>query len=88
MALRTEALSSRTSAATTHSAARNSATWCSYVRSGDFGRELLLENQDVDEYAFALGALSHYAADIAGHQEAVNLSVAIEYPMSFLSTLT
>src|ERR1700757_4676129 len=38
-----------------------------YVRSGDFVHELLLESQDVDEYAFALGALSHYAADIAGH---------------------
>jgi hypothetical protein len=50
-----------------------------YVRSGDFVRELLLESQDVKEYAFALGALSHYAADIAGHP-AVNLSVAIEYP--------
>src|SRR5208337_2913881 len=51
-----------------------------YVRSGDFVRELLLESQDVDEYAFALGALSHYASDIAGHKEAVNLSVAIAYP--------
>src|SRR5579862_78051 len=50
-----------------------------YVRSGDFARELLLESQDVNEYAFALGALSHYAADIAGHP-AVNQSVAIEYP--------
>jgi hypothetical protein len=50
-----------------------------YVRSGDFVHELLLESQDVDEYAFALGALSHYAADIAGHP-AVNQSVAIEYP--------
>src|ERR1700689_5287453 len=50
-----------------------------YVRSGDFVRELLLESQDVNEYAFALGALSHYAADIAGHP-AVNQSVAIEYP--------
>jgi hypothetical protein len=50
-----------------------------YVRSGDFVRELLLESQDADEYAFALGALSHYASDIAGHP-AVNLSVAIEYP--------
>ena len=50
-----------------------------YVRSGDFVHELLLESQDVDEYAFALGALSHYAADIAGHP-AVNESVAIEYP--------
>ena len=50
-----------------------------YVRSGDFVRELLLESQDVNEYAFALGALSHYAADIAGHP-AVNQSVAIQYP--------
>jgi hypothetical protein len=50
-----------------------------YVRSGDFVRELLLESQDVDEYAFALGALSHYASDIAGHP-AVNQSVAIEFP--------
>jgi hypothetical protein len=50
-----------------------------YVRSGDFVQELLLESQDVNEYAFALGALSHYASDIAGHP-AVNQSVAIEYP--------
>lgn len=50
-----------------------------YVRSGDFVRELLLQSQDANEYAFALGALSHYASDIAGHP-AVNLSVAIEYP--------
>jgi hypothetical protein len=50
-----------------------------YVRSGDFVRELLVESQNVNEYAFALGALSHYAADIAGHP-AVNQAVAIEYP--------
>ena len=50
-----------------------------YVRSGDFVRELLLESQDVNEYAFALGALSHYASDIAGHP-AVNQAVAIHYP--------
>jgi len=50
-----------------------------YVRSGDFVRELLLESQNVNEYAFALGALSHYASDIAGHP-AVNQAVAIEYP--------
>jgi hypothetical protein len=50
-----------------------------YVRTGDFVRELLLESQDVNEYAFALGALSHYASDIAGHP-AVNQSVAIQYP--------
>jgi hypothetical protein len=50
-----------------------------YVRSGDFVSELLSESQDVHEYAFALGALSHYAADIAGHP-AVNQAVAIKYP--------
>ncbi|HWY55095.1 MAG TPA: zinc dependent phospholipase C family protein [Terriglobales bacterium] len=50
-----------------------------YVRSGDFVRELLIEGQDVNEYAFALGALAHYASDIAGHP-AVNQAVAIEYP--------
>jgi len=50
-----------------------------YVRSGDFVRELLLESQDADEYAFALGALAHYTSDIAGHP-AVNQAVAIQYP--------
>jgi len=50
-----------------------------YVRSGDFVQELLLDSQDVNEYAFALGALAHYASDIAGHP-AVNQAVAIEYP--------
>jgi hypothetical protein len=50
-----------------------------YVRSGDFVREMRLQSQDVNEYAFALGALSHYASDIAGHP-AVNQSVAIQYP--------
>jgi len=50
-----------------------------YVRSGDFILELLKESQDVNEYAFALGALSHYAAYIVGHP-AVNQAVAIQYP--------
>jgi hypothetical protein len=50
-----------------------------YVRSGDFVRELLLQSQDADEYAFALGALAHYASDIAGHP-AVNRAVSIQYP--------
>src|SRR5208283_900292 len=50
-----------------------------YVRSGDFVCELLLESQDANEYAFALGALAHYASDITGHP-AVNQAVAIEYP--------
>ncbi|MDR3747076.1 MAG: zinc dependent phospholipase C family protein [Acidobacteriota bacterium] len=50
-----------------------------YVRTGDFVRELLAQSNDADEYAFALGALSHYASDIAGHP-AVNKAVAMQYP--------
>ncbi len=50
-----------------------------YVRSGDFVLELLHQSQDANEYAFALGALSHYAADIDGHP-AVNQAVALRYP--------
>ncbi|MGH9521709.1 MAG: zinc dependent phospholipase C family protein, partial [Terriglobales bacterium] len=50
-----------------------------YVRSGDFVTALLRESSDVDEYAFALGALAHYASDTMGHP-AVNRSVAIDFP--------
>ena len=50
-----------------------------YVRSGDFVLELLRQSQDANEYAFALGALSHYTSDIDGHP-AVNEAVAIQYP--------
>src|ERR1700733_881800 len=51
-----------------------------YVRSGDFVTALIRESQDVNEYAFALGALSHYAADNSGHRIATNLAVPILYP--------
>jgi hypothetical protein len=51
-----------------------------YVRSGDFIRALIRESQDLDEYAFALGALAHYAADNNGHRIATNLAVPILYP--------
>ena len=50
-----------------------------YVRSGDFVLELLHQSQDANEYAFALGALSHYTSDIDGHP-AVNQAVALRYP--------
>src|ERR1700730_13091548 len=50
-----------------------------YVRSGDFVHEMMLESADVNEYAFALGAMAHYTSDITGHP-AVNQAVAIEYP--------
>jgi Zinc dependent phospholipase C len=51
-----------------------------YVRSGDFVLALLRDSKDLDGYAFALGALSHYAADNEGHRIAVNRSVPILYP--------
>ncbi|HXA51455.1 MAG TPA: zinc dependent phospholipase C family protein [Candidatus Acidoferrum sp.] len=51
-----------------------------YVRSGDFIVNLVKEAQTLDEYAFALGALAHYAADTQGHSIAVNRAVAMEYP--------
>jgi hypothetical protein len=51
-----------------------------YVRSGDFVLALIAESHDLDEYAFALGALAHYAADTSGHPLATNLSVALMYP--------
>src|SRR3954462_6365152 len=50
-----------------------------YVRSGDFVEALFAESTDVNEYAFALGALSHYASDLTGHP-AVNIAVAQEFP--------
>jgi zinc dependent phospholipase C len=50
-----------------------------YVRSGEFVRALLRDAQDLNEYAFALGALAHYAADDDGHR-AVNRAVPLLYP--------
>ncbi len=50
-----------------------------YVRSGDFVSWMLRDSRSINEFAFALGALSHYIADCAGHP-AVNAGVAIEYP--------
>jgi hypothetical protein len=51
-----------------------------YVRTGDFVEALIRESHDLDEYAFALGALAHYAADNVGHPEGVNRAVALMYP--------
>nr|GFC71106.1 hypothetical protein [Tanacetum cinerariifolium] len=50
------------------------------VRSGDFVRNLLREARNRNEYAFALGALAHYAADNEGHPEATNLVLPNTYP--------
>ena len=51
-----------------------------YVRSGDFVEALLRDARDVNEFAFALGALAHYANDTSGHPEAINVTVPIVYP--------
>jgi zinc dependent phospholipase C len=50
-----------------------------YVRSGDFVEALIDEATDINEYAFALGALAHYASDLTGHP-AVNSAVALGFP--------
>ena len=51
-----------------------------YVRTGDFIDAMIGDAQDVDEYAFALGGLGHYAADNDGHPLAVNRAVPLMYP--------
>ncbi|HKY04979.1 MAG TPA: zinc dependent phospholipase C family protein [Blastocatellia bacterium] len=51
-----------------------------YVRSGDFVENLIGEARTLDELAFALGALSHYAADNSGHSVGTNRAVPVVYP--------
>jgi hypothetical protein len=51
-----------------------------YVRAGDFILALLAEAKDVNELAFALGALAHYAADQNGHSVGTNRVVPLLYP--------
>jgi hypothetical protein len=51
-----------------------------YVRSGDFVARLLSDARTLNEYAFAIGALSHYLGDSIGHSEAVNLATSLEFP--------
>jgi hypothetical protein len=50
-----------------------------YVRSGDFIANLLNDATDLNEYAFALGALAHYSSDNLGHPT-VNRAVGLEFP--------
>ncbi|WP_197076679.1 zinc dependent phospholipase C family protein [Hymenobacter terrenus] len=51
-----------------------------YVRSGDFVRSLISQARNRSDYAFALGALAHYVADINGHSEGTNRAMASVYP--------
>jgi hypothetical protein len=50
-----------------------------YVRSGDFVANLIAESSNVNEYAFALGALAHFTSDITAHPT-VNHAVALSFP--------
>jgi hypothetical protein len=50
-----------------------------YVRSGDFVSALIRDSSDLNEYAFALGALAHYASDNSGHPT-INRVVAVTFP--------
>ena len=50
-----------------------------YVRSGDFVSALVQDSSDINEYAFALGALAHYASDNSGHPT-INKVVALSFP--------
>ena len=51
-----------------------------YVRSGDFIMIMLRDAQDLNEYAFAVGSMAHYAADNQGHRLATNRAVPLLYP--------
>jgi hypothetical protein len=51
-----------------------------YIRSGDFIQALLRDAKGLNEYAFAVGALAHYAADNDGHRIGTNRAVPILYP--------
>ncbi|PYU52108.1 MAG: hypothetical protein DMG48_06765 [Acidobacteria bacterium] len=51
-----------------------------YIRSGDFIQALLRDAKDLNGYAFAVGALAHYAADNDGHRLGTNRAVPVLYP--------
>jgi hypothetical protein len=51
-----------------------------YVRTGDFVAKLFEHAATANEFAFAIGALSHYVGDSIGHAEATNRAVAITFP--------
>jgi hypothetical protein len=51
-----------------------------YVRSGEFVAWLFQNAHTINEYAFAIGALSHYLGDSLGHSEAINPATAAAFP--------
>ncbi|HEV7620510.1 MAG TPA: zinc dependent phospholipase C family protein [Flavisolibacter sp.] len=54
-----------------------------YVRSGDFINALFDEVENINDYAFSLGALCHYFADSYGHSSGINLIVPMVYEKDF-----
>jgi hypothetical protein len=51
-----------------------------YARTGDFIGWLFQNARTINEYAFAIGALSHYLGDSIGHSQAVNPATGVEFP--------
>ncbi|MBS1585984.1 MAG: zinc dependent phospholipase C family protein [Bacteroidetes bacterium] len=51
-----------------------------YVRSGDLVTTMLEEADSLNEYAFALGFLAHYYADVFGHSIGINQSIPVIFP--------
>ncbi|RDV14180.1 hypothetical protein DXT99_16505 [Pontibacter diazotrophicus] len=51
-----------------------------YVRSGDFVLNMIKASETLNEYAFALGTMAHFNADIYGHPIGTNQAVALVYP--------
>ena len=51
-----------------------------YARTGDFVEALLSEAENLNEYAFAIGAMCHYVGDKYGHPIATNIIVPTVYP--------
>jgi hypothetical protein len=51
-----------------------------YVRTGDFIVALIAESKNLNELAFALGAMSHYMGDLDGHRFATNVGEPMLYP--------
>ncbi|MEO7265937.1 MAG: zinc dependent phospholipase C family protein [Ferruginibacter sp.] len=51
-----------------------------YVRSGEMVNALIRNADNLNQFAFALGFLSHYNADNYGHSLATNISVPLLYP--------
>jgi Zinc dependent phospholipase C len=51
-----------------------------YARAGDFIIALIAESQNLNEFAFALGSLSHYFSDNDGHRLGTNVAEPLLYP--------